>query len=57
MRLANIRGTFIQNFNDAFNWHGAENLADLVNSLGWKALDLLILVLVISVFIASIFFK
>lgn len=45
------------NLNDAFNRAGTGNLADLVGSLGWKGLGLLILVIVIGVVIASIFIK
>lgn len=42
--------------NDAFNRTNSGGLADLVGSLGWKGTGILILVLIIGVIIASIFF-
>ncbi|MEM1504801.1 DUF6366 family protein [Domibacillus sp. 8LH] len=41
------------NMNDAFN----ENLADLAGSLGWKGVGIIILVILISFVLISIFFK
>lgn len=43
--------------NDAFNRANSGSLVDLVGSLGWKGTGILILVLIIGVIIASIFFK
>lgn len=43
--------------NDAFNRANSGSLVDLVGSLGWKGMGILILVLIIGGIIASIFFK
>lgn len=43
--------------NDAFNRANSGSLVDLVGSIGWKGTGLLILVLIMGVIIASIFFK
>jgi len=43
--------------NDAFNRANSGSLVDLVGSLGWKGMGILILVLIIGVIIALIFFK
>ncbi|MGE8081915.1 DUF6366 family protein [Peribacillus loiseleuriae] len=45
------------NMNDAFNRANSGSLVDLVGSLGWKGTGILILVIIIGVIIASIFFK
>ncbi|PGS56550.1 DUF6366 family protein [Bacillus sp. AFS041924] len=43
--------------NDAFNRANSGSLVDLLGSIGWKGTGLLILVLIMGVIIASIFFK
>ncbi|CAM4163706.1 phage capsid protein [Bacillus manliponensis] len=43
--------------NDAFNRTEAGNFADLVGSLGWKGLGVLIVVIIIGFIVTSIFFK
>lgn len=43
--------------NDAFNRANSGGLADLVGSLGWKGIGILILVIIIGVIIASILLK
>jgi Family of unknown function (DUF6366) len=45
------------NMNDAFNRAENGNLADLVGSLGWKGIGILILVIIIGFVVASIFLK
>ncbi|MDM5154759.1 DUF6366 family protein [Bacillus sp. DX1.1] len=45
------------NMNDAFNRAETGNLADLVGSLGWKGIGILILVIIIGFIVASIFLK
>ena len=45
------------NLNDAFNRANNGSLVDLVGSLGWNGTGILILVMIIGVMIASIFFK
>ncbi|MCI0765455.1 DUF6366 family protein [Bacillus sp. TL12] len=45
------------NINDAFNRAGTGNLADLVGSLGWRGMGILILVIIIGFIAAAIFFK
>ncbi|WIY62092.1 DUF6366 family protein [Bacillus arachidis] len=45
------------NMNDAFNRAGTGNLVDLVGSLGWKGIGILILVIVLGFVLASLFFK
>lgn len=45
------------NLNDAFNRVGSGNLADLVGSLGWKGIGILILVIIIGFIVVSLFFK
>ena len=41
--------------NDVFNRSENGNLADLVGSLGWKGIGILILVIIIGFVVASIF--
>ncbi|WP_410983136.1 DUF6366 family protein [Bacillus cereus] len=45
------------NINDAFNRAGTGNLADLVGSLGWRGMGILILVIIIGFIAVAIFFK
>ena len=56
LRQKELKRTPIGNLNDAFNRAGSGSLIDLVDSLGWKGLGVLILILIIGFIVASIFF-
>lgn len=43
------------NMNDAFHRAETGNLADLVGSLGWKGIGILLLVIIIGFIVASLF--
>ena len=43
------------NMNDAFNRAGNGNLADLVGSLGWQGIGVIIMVVIIGFVVKSIF--
>jgi hypothetical protein len=42
---------------EAFNRANSGGLVDLVGSLGWKGMGILILVIIIGLIVSSIFFK
>lgn len=45
------------NLNDSLNRASNGNLADLVGGLGWKGTGIIILILVVSFIIYSVFFR
>nr|WP_295971846.1 DUF6366 family protein [uncultured Bacillus sp.] len=57
LRQQEMKNNPTGNLNDAFNRVGSGNLADLVGSLGWKGIGILILVIIIGFIVVSLFFK
>ncbi|HEK9102109.1 hypothetical protein KFD70_24785 [Bacillus pfraonensis] len=57
LRQEELKRNPVGNMNDAFNRAETRNLADLVGSLGWKGIGILILVIIIGFIVASIFLK
>jgi hypothetical protein len=57
LRQEELRRNPTGNMNDAFNRANNGGLVDLVGSLGWKGIGILILVIIIGFIIASFFFK
>ena len=56
LRHEELKSNPTGNMNDAFNKANNGNLTDLVGSLGWKGMGILILLIIIG-FIISLFFK
>ena len=57
LRQEELKRSATGNLNDSFNRAENGNLADLVGSLGWKGTGILIIVIIISFVVASIFLK
>ncbi|WP_066372234.1 DUF6366 family protein [Neobacillus fumarioli] len=57
LRQQELKSNPTGNMNDAYNRTNSGNLADLVGSLGWKGMRVLILVIVIAFIIISLYFK
>ncbi|MDR4947958.1 DUF6366 family protein [Neobacillus cucumis] len=55
LRQEELRRNPTGNMNDAFNRAESGNLADLVGSLGWRGIGVIILVIIIGFVVASIF--
>ena len=55
LRQEELKRSPTGSMNDAFNRASGGSLVDLVNSLGWKGIGVLILVLIIGVIIAIIY--
>lgn len=57
LRQEELKRNSTGNVKDAFNRAETGNLTDLVGSLGWKGIGILILIIITGLIIASIFLK
>ncbi|RSL30641.1 hypothetical protein D7Z54_25105 [Salibacterium salarium] len=56
LRQGELRKNPSGNMNDASHKANSSGLVDLVNSLGWKGMGILIVVIIVGYIIASLFF-
>ena len=57
LRQQELKDNPMGNMNDAYNRANSGGFVDLVGSLGWKGTGILILVIIIGIIVASIFFN